>query len=500
MKRTLLASTLCLLVCMTAWGRGEERPGAPGVAPVSSADPAEVDSADPEALGTIPVEVSKAGPWTIRRTARGRAVGREGAMRRAGAPATTGAPAPAPPCEPAPGGGAFDGAPMLDDALSADAEESGMGPPPPPTAAPTTTRARGGRSRRPTAQPGELHPPLRAGSTDDNEAFDAFLAFVDEQFASGRVGTWSQKLDVRGRRALKVIDQTGDPVPAAKITVLDEAADRAVWRATTYGDGTAPFYPAVAGVSPGAPLLVEVRIGDTRARARWDGAGDCVVRLDAKRPERSMALDVCFVIDTTGSMGDEIARIQQSLLAVTRRLRDLGQEFDLRYGAVLYKDLGDEYLTSAHPFTSDIAAFDRALSTIGAGGGGDGPESLNQALAVAVNELTWREGAARVAFVITDAPPHMDYAGDVPYGKSLVAAVGRGIRLHSVGASGLDADGTVVLRQAAQFTRGKFVFIEYGGDVNASAAAHGVRGPVKGNNLDDILFDQLRDEVARWGR
>ncbi len=500
MKRALLASTLCLLVCVAAWGRGDDRPGRDGVAPVSSADPAFVDSADPGALGTMPVEVASDGPWTIRRTPRRGGRGDRDEMRRsggaAGAPTAAGAPAPmAPPSETEayPLSGRADeraARPAADDDLSeadlVDVEPAAAGAPEP-------------RGRRPSSTSGQHQAPLRAGSTDDNEDLDAFVAFLDEQFAGG-VGAWSQKIDVRGRRALKVVDEAGRPVPAAKLVVLDEAADRAVWRATTYGDGTAPFYPAVAGVSPGAPLLVEARVGEARARARWDGAGDCVLRLDAARPERSMALDVCFVIDTTGSMGDEIARIQQSLLAVTRRLRDLGQEFDLRYGAVLYKDVGDEYLTSAHPFTSDIAAFDRALSEIGAGGGGDGPESLNQALAVAVNDMTWREGAARVAFVITDAPPHMDYAGDVPYGKSLVAAVGRGIRLHSVAASGLDADGTVVLRQVAQLTRGKFVFIEYGGDVKASAAAHGVRGPVKGNNLDDILYEQLRDEVARWGR
>jgi hypothetical protein len=103
-------------------------------------------------------------------------------------------------------------------------------------------------------------------------------------------------------------------------------------------------------------------------------------------------------------------------------------------------------------------------------------------------------------FLIADAPPHMDYAGDVPYGQSLRAAVGKGIRVHSVAASGLPAVGSLVFRQIAQFTRGKFIFIEYGGDVAASGAKHGVEGAAKSNNLDDILFEQIRDEVARWGR
>ena len=59
--------------------------------------------------------------------------------------------------------------------------------------------------------------------------------------------------------------------------------------------------------------------------------------------------------------------------------------------------------------------------------------------------------------------------------------------------------GTLVFRQSAQFTRGKFIFIEYGSTA-ASAAQHGVTGQVQSNNLDDIIFRQLSWEVASWGR
>ena len=49
---------------------------------------------------------------------------------------------------------------------------------------------------------------------------------------------------------------------------------------------------------------------------------------------------------------------------------------------------------------------------MGEKGGGDGPESLNQGLAEAVGRADWREGAAKVMFLIADAQPHMDYDGD----------------------------------------------------------------------------------------
>ena len=56
-----------------------------------------------------------------------------------------------------------------------------------------------------------------------------------------------------------------------------------------------------------------------------------------------------------------------------------------------------------------------------------------------------------------------------------------------------------MFRQIAQYTRGKFIFIEYGSTAS-SAASHGVGGAVKSNNLEDILFEQIQGELASYGR
>lgn len=105
-----------------------------------------------------------------------------------------------------------------------------------------------------------------------------------------------------------------------------------------------------------------------------------------------------------------------------------------------------------------------------------------------------------MVFLIGDAPPQMELKGDVLYGESLRAAVEKGVRVHSIAASGLDPLGSVVWRQVAQFTRGRFIFIEYGGDIRKSAAKHGVGGQVSSNNLDSIVFEQIRAEIAGWGK
>ena len=147
-----------------------------------------------------------------------------------------------------------------------------------------------------------------------------------------------------------------------------------------------------------------------------------------------------------------------------------------------------------------LQAFNSALQGVSAGGGGDLPEALNQGLERAVEGMQWQPDAAKVVFLICDAPPQMRVKGDVLYGDSALRAVGKGLRIHSVAASGLDPLGTLVLRQLAQLTRGKFIFIEYGG-TQATAAKHGIGGAVQGgNNLDDILLAQISAEIDGWGR
>lgn len=356
-------------------------------------------------------------------------------------------------------------------------------------------------------------PALKASTTDDNLHYDDYLAYLNDWAGRHNISGWADSLDVTGRRYVQVLDATGRPIPDAKVSVLDPTREAVVWAGKSYGDGRVPLYPNLevpgrslptAGEVPQGGWIVQAEATDgTRRTVRWDGQdAELDITLDTKgvAAGQPVPVDVCFIIDTTGSMGDEIGRIKRTLLSVTDQLRaDASQGVDLRYGAVLYRDIGDDYVTKTHAFTDDINGFDRALQGIRAAGGGDGPESLNQGLAVGVAGMEWRDNAARVAFVVADAPPHMDYQQDVTYGRAASAALHRGIRVHMVAASGLDDRGSYAFRQVSQLTRGEFIYIQYG-SAAASAADHGVASPGASNNLDDILYQRIRREIDGWGR
>ncbi|MCB0093631.1 MAG: VWA domain-containing protein, partial [Caldilineaceae bacterium] len=62
--------------------------------------------------------------------------------------------------------------------------------------------------------------------------------------------------------------------------------------------------------------------------------------VDAPAPGYSQ-LDLLFVVDATGSMDDEIAKLKSSMADVADQIDNLPERPDVRYGLVHYRDRGD---------------------------------------------------------------------------------------------------------------------------------------------------------------
>ena len=126
------------------------------------------------------------------------------------------------------------------------------------------------------------------------------------------------------------------------------------------------------------------------------------------------AVEVAFVLDTTGSMGGLIEGAKRKIWSIATAIVDSSPDADIRMGLVAYRDIGDDYVTRKIELTTDIQDLYASLLELRARGGGDWPESVNEALDVAVNKLKWTTGndVRRIVFLVGDAPPHMDYAQD----------------------------------------------------------------------------------------
>lgn len=178
----------------------------------------------------------------------------------------------------------------------------------------------------------------------------------------------------------------------------------------------------------------------------------------SEQGSRKQSLDVAFMIDTTGSMGDELSYLQaefkQISAAITAEYPDALQ----RWSLVVYRDDGDAYVAEAHRFTQDVNLFQHQLEQQAADGGGDFPEAPDAAFQK-LNDLAWTSdsGTAKLAFWVADAPHHTKNAGRLS--SALRATRELGVHVYPIASSGIDDDAELTMRSAAQFTGGRYLFL-----------------------------------------
>jgi hypothetical protein len=169
-------------------------------------------------------------------------------------------------------------------------------------------------------------------------------------------------------------------------------------------------------------------------------------------------LDVSLVIDTTGSMGDEIQYLQSEFTSLSSAIESKYPNAQQRWSLVVYRDTTDDYVTRWYDFRDDAADFRDKLGMQAAAGGGDFPEAPDAAIA-AMNQLAWRSDAstARLAFWVADAPHHNDKAQAML--DAIRGAHEIGVHLYPVASSGVDELTELTMRTAAQLTGGRYVFL-----------------------------------------
>ena len=185
--------------------------------------------------------------------------------------------------------------------------------------------------------------------------------------------------------------------------------------------------------------------------------------VDARRPIRPI-VEVAFVLDTTGSIGPLIEGAKRKIWSIATEIIDTNPNAVIRMGLVAYRDIGDEYVTRTFNLTTDIQDLYANLLDLKARGGGDWPESVNEALEVGVTKLAWTQGAeiCRIMFLVGDAPPHMDYKQDTKYPEVIRMARERGIVVNAVQAGGA-RDTERVWRETAQRGDGRYIPIPQDG-------------------------------------
>lgn len=339
--------------------------------------------------------------------------------------------------------------------------------------------------------PGPRSSGLKAGYADDNRQFNYFVKFLRKY--KSKVKHFALPIDER--IWLTVVDANNRPVLNARVQVFEDGKLLDVGK--TYADGSFFIYPRVIGLK-GNRLHVVIDYNGAHRELDLERNGMRKIRVDLTVPRaqfQQIPLDLLFILDTTGSMGEEIERLKNTLQIINDNLTALVPRPAIRFGLVLYRDRDDDYVTKRIPFTSDLQKIQDVLKKVRAEGGGDTPEDLQAALKVAMQEMEWRPDAIRLCYVITDAPAHLDYHEDFTYVRAAQLAKQKGIKIFAVGTGGLDITGEYMLRQLAQFTYGKYIFLTYG-EKGESEGGH--PGSVSHHTGSNFQTDKLEAVIIRF--
>ena len=175
-------------------------------------------------------------------------------------------------------------------------------------------------------------------------------------------------------------------------------------------------------------------------------------------------VEVVFVLDTTGSMGDLIDGAKRKIWSIANTIVEQNPDADVAMGLVGFRDRGDQYVVKTHAMTEDLQSLYGRLVKFEADGGDDTPESVNAALDTAVSDIRWTKGdhVRRIVFLVGDAPPHMDYPDDRKYPEVLKVAKQRGIIVNAVQA-GSDQETEAIWKDIAQRGQGRYMSIPQDG-------------------------------------
>lgn len=295
------------------------------------------------------------------------------------------------------------------------------------------------------------------------------------------------------RYTLTLTNPAGQPLAGARVTL--GAAATGVMAAETDRLGKAELFPTLfRPAAAGSSLAVRVSYqGQTFTPAPVLTTEHQALRTVAASPVVATAVDIMFVVDATGSMGDEINYLKTELRDVVTRAEAQVPAADLRLASVFYRDKGDEYVTRVHPFTRNVNQLLTFVQAQGPGGGGDFPEAVDEALHVALQQQWSAEARCRLLFLVLDAPPHE--ADRIRVQELTREAARQGIRLIPITASGIDTSTEFLMRTLALSTNGTYVFITNHSGVGNNHIEASV-GPYQVEFLNNLMV-RLITEYAR---
>ncbi|MBQ9910016.1 MAG: VWA domain-containing protein [Lachnospiraceae bacterium] len=314
---------------------------------------------------------------------------------------------------------------------------------------------------------------LTAGAWNDNDHFPLWRTLFQKAEQGATAGKFADYADAPNAW----FGQLSNRITVTVVNGGDKVSGRKVWLRDTDGSG---IVSAVTDANGVAYLFCEkadtyrIEVESNSPETHWTGSTDentfvyDLTHLQEWAGEDTSSLkdnviELMYVIDATGSMGDELSYVKSELSDVVKKVVEANPGVTVRVSFLTYRDDEDEEKFHYEDFTdvSDEAgmkAILHELSLQDAMGGGDYEEAVDEALEIAMSK-NWSAHSTKLIFHVLDAPAHDEESKRVRYENAVKAAAEKGIRLCPVLASGSDQMTEYLARSEALLTGGTFVFV-----------------------------------------
>ena len=306
---------------------------------------------------------------------------------------------------------------------------------------------------------------ITAGAWNDNENYRYWKTLFEQGeekngkfFSFTTESSWG--FDSYGRLKVEVTldGEDGKPVAGASVTARD-SNDEIVYSAVTDSNGIAYLFTG----GEGGKLTVDS--GAFSDTVLYTGTADEEISVKLKgSSEKRNVIDIMFVVDVTGSMGDELLYLKNELSDVINRVAENDKNTVINLALLFYRDNEDDVPFAYYDFVDvtnpyGLASQQANLNSQSAKGGGDYPEAVDEALLMAVSKQWNTSATTKLIFHVLDAPPHNAKSNQETFMNAVRIAADKGIRISPIICSGTDLETEYVMRQAAVYTAGTFIFV-----------------------------------------
>lgn len=338
---------------------------------------------------------------------------------------------------------------------------------------------------------------LTAGEWNDLKGWDFWNALMQREMYSDYQEYWG--FFPEHNYSIVVTDKNSTPVNNCTVQLKDKSAN-VIWSAKTDNHGKAQLWANLfkREQADKENFTITVTYQDQAYKIKKVlEQNEYMIENQVVAASPTTAADVFFVIDATGSMGDEIKFLKAEIKDVAHSVQAKNVDMSLHLGALFYRDVEDDYLTRTAALSANLEDVFSFVYEQNADGGGDYPEAVSTALSEAIMEQPWRaEATTRIAFVVLDAPPHYNKKELIKLHTIGQQASEKGIKIIPIAASGIDKDTEFLMRFYALATNGTYTFLTDHSGVGDSHMEPTV-GPYEVEQLNDLLIRIINENLEQ---